>query len=110
MKNIFKWVYLVGLLVAILAALFKFSADWLTWILMLAGILVGIFFMDSADVMNLGIRYLVLAAVAAALDSLIGVGPYLTTIFQAVVGFLGPVVLTVLVMWFVRRYFMGGMK
>jgi hypothetical protein len=108
MKNIFKWVYLVGLLVAVLAALFKFQFDWLTWILMLAGILVGIFYMDSADVVNQGIRYLVLVAVAGALDGLIGVGSYLTIIFQAVVGFLGPVVLTVLVMWFVRKYFMGG--
>jgi len=107
MKNIFKWVYLIGLLVAILAALFKFSADWLTWILMLAGILVGIFFMDSADIMNQGIRYLVLVAVASALDSLIGVGSYLTAIFQAVVGFLGPVLLTVLVVWFIKKYFMG---
>ena len=108
MKNIFKWVYLIGLLVAVVVALVGFSADWLTWLLMLVGILVGIFFFDPGDVVNLGIRYLVLAAVAAALDSLVGIGTYLTTIFQAVVGFLGPVVLTVLVVWFVKKYFLGG--
>ena len=108
MKNIFKWVYLIGLLVAVVVALVGFSADWLTWLLMLVGILVGIFFFDPGDVVNLGIRYLVLAAVAAALDGLVGIGTYLTTIFQAVVGFLGPVVLTVLVVWFVKKYFLGG--
>jgi len=109
MKNIFKWVYLIGMLVAVLAALFNFTPAWLTWILMLAGVLVGIFFMDSADIMNQGIRYLVLVAVAGALDKFIAVGSYLTTIFNAVVGFLGPVLLTVLVMWFIRKYFMGKM-
>jgi hypothetical protein len=107
MKNIFKWVYLIGMLVAVLAALFNFTPAWLTWILMLAGILVGVFYMDSDDVMHQGIRYLVLVAVASALDKFIAVGTFLTTIFTAVVGFLGPVLLTVLVMWFIRKYFMG---
>jgi hypothetical protein len=110
MKKIFKWVYLLGLLVAIVAALFLPDASWLTLLLMLAGILVGIFFFDSSDVVNLGIRYLVLTVVAGALDAVPTVGPYLTTIFQAVVGFLGPVVLTVLVMFFINKYFMGGGK
>jgi hypothetical protein len=96
------------LLVAVVAALASFSADWLTWLLMLAGILVGIFFFDSGDVVNLGIRYLVLVAVAGVLDSVPGVGTFLTTIFTAVAAFLGPVVLTVLVMFFINKYFMGG--
>ncbi len=107
MKNIFKWVYLIGMLVAVVAALAKFTPDWLTWILMLAGILVGVFFMESSDVVNLGIRFLALMAVAGSLDKLLAVGNYLTTIFNAVVGFLGPVVLTTLVMWFVNKYFRG---
>ena len=108
MKNIFKWVYLLGMLVAVLVALFNFSADWLTWLLMLVGILVGIFYTDSADVVNQGIRYLVLVAVAGVLDNFVAVGSYLTTIFNAVVGFLGPIVLTTLVVWFVKKYFLGN--
>ena len=107
MKNIFKWVYLIGLLVAVIVALLSFSAAWMTWILILAGILVGIFFFDSSDVVNLGIRYLVLAAVTSVLDSLDFIGPYLTGIFEAVRNFLGPVVLTVLVVWFIKKYFLG---
>lgn len=107
MKNLFKWVYLIGLLVAIVVALVNFSATWLTSLLILAGVLVGIFFYDSEDVVNQGIRYLVLVATYMALDQFIGIGSYLTTIFGAVVGFLGPVVLTVLVMHFVKKYFMS---
>ncbi len=107
MKTIFKWVYLIGMLVAILAALFKFTPDWLNWILMLAGVLVGVFYMESGDIVNQGIRYLVLVAVAASLDKFIAIGTYLTTIFNAVVAYLGPILLTVLVMWFIRKYFLG---
>jgi hypothetical protein len=108
MKSIFKWVYLLGLLVAVVVALVGYSADWLTWLLILVGILVGIFYFDSGDVVNLGIRYLVLVATASALDGLLAVGSYLTTIFVAAAGFLGPVVLTVLVVYFVKKYFFGG--
>jgi hypothetical protein len=107
MKNLFKWVFLVGLLVAVVVALVNFSAVWLTIILILAAVLAGIFFFDSEDIVNQGIRYLVLVATAVALDKFIGVGPYLTTIFQAAVVFIGPAVLTVLVVHFVKKYFLG---
>ena len=107
MKSLFKWVYLIGLLVAVIAALVSFSAGWFTTLLILAGILVGIFYFDSGDVVNQGIRYLVLVAVFASLDKFLGIGSYLTAIFGAVVAFLGPVLLTVLVMHFVRKYFLG---
>ena len=105
MKNIGKWLYLIGLAVAILASLFGFSADWLTWILMLVGVLAGIFAADTDDLTNFAIRYLALFAVASALDGFIFVGPYITAIFTAVVGFLGPVLLTTLVIWFIKKEF-----
>jgi hypothetical protein len=35
------------------------------------------------------------------------VGPYLTGFFGGVLFFLGPVVLTTLVLYFVRKYFFG---
>src|SRR5512136_2260090 len=107
MKNLFKWVFLVGLLVAVVVALVNFSAVWLTIILILAAVLAGIFYFDSEDIVNQGIRYLVLVATATALDKFIGVGPYLTAIFQAAVVFIGPAVLTVLVVHFVKKYFLG---
>ena len=107
MKTLFKWLFLIGLLVAIVAALLNFSATWLTILLILVAVLAGIFFFDSGDVVNQGIRYLVLVAVAAALDKFIGVGPFLTAIFSAAVVYIGPAVLTVLVVHFVKKYFMN---
>ncbi len=107
MKTLGKWLFLIGLLVAVVAALFGYAASWLTWILVLAGILAGVFYFDPDDVAHMGIRYLVLVATASVLNGLNVVGPYLTGIFTAAVAFLGPVVLTVLVVWFVRKHILG---
>ena len=107
MKILFKWVYLIGLLVAVVAGLAHFSATWLTSLLILAAVLVGIFYFDSADVVNLGIRLVVLTVVAGSLDKFIGIGSYLTAFFIAAVSFIGPAVLTVLVKYFVKKYILG---
>lgn len=107
MKTIGKWLYLIGLLVAAILGLLGFSASWLTLILALVGILAGIFYVDSEDIVSIGIRYLVLGAVYGVLDGIPLVGPYLTGLFGGVFAFLGPVVLTALVMRFVNKYFFG---
>jgi len=102
-KTIGKWLYLGGMLVAIIVALFEFSADWLTMVLMAVGVLAGIFYSTADNVSDHAIRYLGLVAVAAALDGFVGVGEYITTIMEATIGFLGPVLLTTLVMWFIKK-------
>ena len=99
--------YLIGLLVAGVVGAFKFTAldPYLGWLLLLAGILSGIFFLDSGDVVNFAIRFLLLVAVSKALDIVPVVGPYLSGFFGGVVGFLTPVGLTLLVMYFWNKYF-----
>ncbi len=72
--------------------------------LILAGILSGIFFLDAGDVVNFGIRFLLLGAVWKALDSVPAVGPFLSGFFGGVFGFLAPVGLTVLFMYFWKKY------
>ncbi len=104
-KTVGKWLYLIGLLVAVVAGLFGYAAMWLSAILMLAGILAAIFFLDSNDVVNFGIRFLLLAAVAGALNEVPAIGTYLTGAFTGAVTFLAPVALTLLVVYFVKKYF-----
>jgi hypothetical protein len=106
MKNIGKWLYFLGLLVAVVTALIGFSASWLGLILVLLAIVVGVIFFDSGDIVNIGLRYLILVAVHGAFDAIPAVGGYLTSIFGAVAAFLAPAVLTTLVVWFVKKYFM----
>ena len=108
MKTIGKWLYLIGLLIAVVAGLFSLSFTWLSLVLVLMGILTAILFLDSDDVVNFGIRFLVLAAVSAALDGIPAVGAYLTGAFTAVVAFLAPVALTLLVVHFVKKYFFAS--
>jgi hypothetical protein len=105
MKTIGKWLYLIGLLIAAILGLFTFSNQWVSLLLVLMGILAALFFLDSDDVVNFGIRFLVLAAAAGALNSIPAVGTYLTGLFTGVVMFLAPVALTLLVVYFVKKYF-----
>ena len=51
-KTIGKWLYLIGLLIAIVAGLFSLSFLWLSLILVIMGILAAILFLDSNDVVN----------------------------------------------------------
>jgi hypothetical protein len=46
-----------------------------------------------------------LTVVASALNSLPFIGPYITGMFTAVVAFLAPVALTLLVVHFIKKYF-----
>lgn len=102
-----KWFYLVGMLVAVLAGLFSYQATWLSLVLLLLGVLAAVFYFDSDDVVNFGIRFLVLYAVKDVFAGVPAVGSYLSAIFGAAAAFLGPVVMTTLVVWFVKKYFMG---
>ncbi|HUI87665.1 MAG TPA: hypothetical protein VLX61_02955 [Anaerolineales bacterium] len=104
-----KWVYLIGVVVAGLVGAFaSFAAPvqpYLNWLLLLAGILAGVFFLDSGDVVNFGIRFLLLGATAKALDAVPAVGPYFSGFFGGVFSFLTPVGLTLLFMYFWKKYF-----
>ena len=102
---LWKWVYVIGVLVAGVIGAVGFKNDIVGWILILAGILSGIFFLDSGDIINFAIRFLLLFAVWKALDSVPVAGTYLSGFFGGVVGFLAPVGLTLLVKYFWEKYF-----
>ena len=106
MKAYGKWFYLLGMLVAVLSALF-YQATWLSLVVLLLAVLAGIFYMETDNLVNGGIRFLVLYAVQGAFGSIPAVGPYLSTIFGGVVAFLAPMFLTTFVVYFVSKFFMG---
>jgi hypothetical protein len=112
-NSLWKWVFVIGLLVAGVVGAFKFTTlePYLGWLLLLAGILSAIFFLDSGEIINFAIRYLLLAAagVVGALTPIPVLGSYLTGFFTGVLGFLGPVGLTLLVMYFWNKYFASMM-
>ncbi len=113
MGAVWKWIYVIGLIVAGLAGLLGASLGsvqpYLNYLLLLAAILSGIFFLDAGDVVNYGIRALVLFAVQKAFDLIPTVGPYLSGFFGGVFSFVAAAALTLLIVYFIRKYFMSEM-
>lgn len=105
MGDLWKWVFVIGALVSAIAGAFGFKNEILTWVLILAGVVVGVLWRNTDDLMGFGIRYLLLAAVAGALSAVPAIGTYLTGFFGGFVTFLGPVALATLVMYFIKKYF-----
>ena len=101
-RSMWRWLYVGGGLVAALAGAFSFQNQILTWVLMLVGVLVGLFYGDTEDVTNTGVRFLLLGAVYGALNSVPAVGPIVTGFFGGFYSFLGPMMLALLFMWFWR--------
>jgi len=97
-KSIGLWSFFIGLVLA-LAAVFVNLGEWVTQVLIVLGILTGIFHFNKDDLVPLGVIYLALVAAAGSMDELIAIGPYISDIVAAWVGFLGPVVLIALMLW-----------
>ena len=97
-KIIGLWSFFIGLVLALATAFFDIGA-WATQLLIILGILTGALHFGKEDLIPLGVIYLALAAAANSVDALAFVGPTITDIVSAWVGFLGPVVLTALMLW-----------
>ena len=112
---ILKWLFILGGLTAgvmnVLVANTILSPDaqyqYVVTALMTVGIIVGIFYFDSNDVVNIGLRFMIFSAVANSLSGFVKLGNYLAPFFMGFAYFLGPVVLTVVVVYFVRKYFLN---
>jgi 4-hydroxybenzoate polyprenyltransferase len=104
-NDMWKWLYVAGAVVSALAGALSFQNDILTWVLILVGVLVGIFYFDVENFKEFGIAYLVLLGAFSAFGAFVAVGEYLTGFFNGLAAFLGPVALTLLVRLFVKRNF-----
>jgi hypothetical protein len=80
-------------------------------VLIVIGVLVGIFFFDSDDVQNFGLRYLIILALAAAAPfaavvfGSLDIGGYIHGFLAGFASFLGPIVFTLAVRYFWKKYF-----
>jgi len=106
-KWMFKWVFILGGVIAGLANIFAFQNEFLISGLMLVGILMGIFYFDSEDVINIGLRYLIFIAVASSLGGFYKIGPYLSGFLTGFSYYLGPIVLTLIIVYFVKKYILN---
>ena len=103
--DLWKWLYVASILIASVAGAVGFQNNILSIILALIGILVGLFYFNPDDLMNFGLRYLIVSAAASSLSAFPVVGGYITGFFTAFAAFLGPIVLTLAFRFFWKKYF-----
>ncbi|MFH1185671.1 MAG: hypothetical protein V1755_11645 [Chloroflexota bacterium] len=103
MNTVWMWVYAVGMVVAGLAGGLGFSNNILNLVLLLAAVLVGLFYFDPDEVGQFGLRVLVLYFAKEGLGLVPGVGGFITGFFGGWVFFLFPVVLAMALRFFWSR-------
>jgi len=104
---LFKWLFILGGLIAGVTNALSFQPEYLIWALMVVGVIVGFFYFNSDDLINIGLRYMIFGAVANAVGGFYKIGTYLGGFFLGFFYFLGPVVLTIAVVYFVKKYFIN---
>lgn len=104
---LFKWLFILGGVAAGVINMLALQNEFLISALMLVGIVVGIFYFDSNDLINVGLRYLIFAAVANSVGGFYVVGPYLNGFLTGFAYYLGPIVLTLVIVYFVKKYLLN---
>ena len=104
---LFKWLFILGGVVAGVVNMYGFQNEFLITALMVVGIVVGLFYFDSDDVINIGLRYLIFTAVANSVGGFYVVGPYVNGFLTGFAYYLGPIVLTLVIVYFVKKYLLS---
>lgn len=109
---ILKWLFIVGgIATGVVNALainpdFKIPGN-LIWASVAIGVLVGIFYFSSDDLINIGLRFMIFSAAARSLPGESEFVAYATAFFMGFSFYLGPIVLTVAVIYFVKKYILS---
>lgn len=103
----FKWLFILGGVAAGVINMLALQNEFLISALMLVGIVVGIFYFDSNDLINVGLRYLIFAAVANSVGGFYVIGPYVNGFLTGFAYYLGPIVLTLVIVYFVKKYLLN---
>ena len=104
---LFKWLFILCGVVAGVVNMYGFQNEFLITALMVVGIVVGLFYFDSDDVINIGLRYLIFTAVANSVGGFYVVGPYVNGFLTGFAYYLGPIVLTLVIVYFFKKYLLS---
>ena len=109
---LFKWLFIIGgVTTGVLNSLAinpNFTIpDVIPWISFAIGVIVGIFYFSSDDFINIGLRFMIFSAVARALPGTSEAVSYIVAFFLGFSYYLGPIVLTVAIVYFVKKYILS---
>lgn len=96
-----KVVLVLGLLVAVIAALIKIP--YIALLLVLLGLVKGAVYVDESDQLFFMVLAVALASVAGSLDVIPGLGPYLTAMLTNISAFISTAALAVILKFFMRK-------
>ena len=110
-KFLLKWLFIVGGIATVAVNSLAINPDFTIpsftiWISVAIGIIVGVFYFDSSEFTNVGLRFMIFSAAARSLPGESEVVAYATAFFMGFAFFLGPVVLAMAVVYFVKKYFL----
>jgi hypothetical protein len=81
-----KWVFIIGLVIAVLAGLF-FQPDWAVWVLAVLGVIVGLLNVTAEDTRGFLLAAIALTLSATALNTIPVVGTAFSYVLPFVVAF-----------------------
>jgi hypothetical protein len=106
MKNIGKWLFIVALVVAIIGGFVDLSNEWIQTIVLLLAFAGAYMWIEKDHAKYWMIMALALGTFYGALNGLVFIGEYLTTIFGAIAGIFGVAVIALVVKkivgWFLK--------
>ncbi len=111
-KFLFKWLFVIGGIATGVVNALAINPDFtipsfLIWVSVAIGIIVGLFYFNSDDLINVGLRFMIFSAAARSLPGESELVAYATAFFLGFSFYLGPIVLTIAVVYFVKKYILS---
>ncbi len=113
-KFLFKWLFIIGgIATGVTNALANnpevIMPDYLVWVFVIIGVIVGLFYFNSDDLINIGLRFMIFAAAARSLPTNVEsvFVLYVASFLQGFSFYLGPIVLTLAIVYFVKKYILS---
>lgn len=111
-KFVLKWLFIFGGVATGVVNALAINPDFtipsfLIYTSVAIGVIVGIFYFNSDDLINVGLRFMIFSAAARSLPGESEYVAYATAFFLGFSFYLGPIVLTMAVVYFVKKYILN---
>jgi hypothetical protein len=111
-KFLFKWLFVIGGIATGAVNALAINPDFtipsfLIWVSVAIGIIVGLFYFNSDDLINVGLRFMIFSAAARSLPGESEFVAYATAFFMGFAFYLGPIVLVMAIVYFVKKYILS---
>ena len=109
---ILKWLFIIGGIATGVVNALAINPDFtipnfLIWVSVAIGAIVGVFYFSSDDFINVGLRFMIFSAAARSLPGESEFVAYATAFFMGFAFYLGPIDQTMAIVYFVKKYILN---